>query len=117
MAVVTIHGDGSFWRDRIDQLFSGQYCGIPLGLIPIAAQHPIASRSLRSAFANAASKLLRAGAVIELDIVQLRPAIHEVNVCVVETGKQTLAPGIDHASMRAAPHLQLLARSYGNDAL
>src|ERR1700676_4994016 len=117
MAVVTIHGDRSFWRDRIDQLFGGQHCGIPLGLIPIAAQHPIAFRSLCAAFANAASKLLRAGAVIQLNIVELRSAIHEVNVCIVETWKQTLAPGIDHARMWSAPSLKMLDRSNGNDAL
>ena len=79
----------------------------PLGLIPIAALHPFALGGFRGALGDAAGKFLGAGDVVEFDAVELRSAIGEVHVGVVEARQQAPSLRVDHVSLGAAPGIHL----------
>ena len=116
MAVIAIDGHRDFGRCCVDQFFGRQFRWIPFGFVPIAAEQPSALGSFRGALANAPGKFLRASGVVEFYIVELRPAIHEMHVCVVKARQQALPGCIDHAGVGPAPGIHLLLRSDGNDA-
>ncbi len=71
----------------------------------------------RGTLTYAAGKFLRRGGIVELNIIKLRPAIHEVHVSVVEARQEPLPARIDQASVGPAPCIHLLARSDGNNAV
>src|ERR1700720_1627736 len=108
MTVISIHGHRRIGRGSVDQLFGGQLCGAPLGLIPIAAEQPAASGSLRGTLANAEGKFLRAGPIIELHIVELRAAIPKTQVGILETRQPDPPAGIEQASIGTTPRPNLL---------
>ena len=102
-------------RQRIDKLFRGDVGRRPFGLVPISSQNPFAlRRSLRS-FANQPRKLLRAGRVLQLHVVQLHSAGNEMHVRVVESRQNEFSTRINYLGLRAAPGFDLRSRTDRNN--
>src|SRR5207237_5121260 len=98
-------------------LLGRQLSGIPLCLVPIAAQDPLAFGSKFRAFPDPPGELFRAGGVIQLHVVELRPSAHEMQVSVIEAWEQQPASGINGARCRPVPRLDVGVGADGHNAV
>ena len=76
----------------------------PALIVPVAAEDPLARLRLR-AYPDAARELRLRARVLQVDVVELTAAVHEVHVGVVEARDEPAALGIDDGRIRAAPAL------------
>src|SRR5262249_25897667 len=74
-------------------------------------------RRYLGALADAAREFLRRRRIIELDTLQLLPTRHEMNMRIIESGKEKSASGVDHLCVRAAPSINVAMRADGDDAV
>ena len=117
VSVVTANRHGRSGSHRINQLFGGELRRAPFCFVPVAAEEPLAFRSLRGALRDAASKFLRAGGVVQLYVVELRAARHEVDVGIVETGQEAVPCCVDRLRIGSPPGIDILIGAHGDDSI
>src|SRR5712692_145301 len=111
VAVVSIHEYRQFGGHGIDERFGRELGRVPLGLVPIAAENPLAHLCIFVTLADATGEFLRACRIVQLNTIELRSSAHEVDVGVVEAWQKQFAAGIDDASLRTTPGSALRIRS------
>jgi uncharacterized protein len=102
MAVVATHEHRCAVRRVVDQRPGRKFCRVPLLVVPVTAEHPLA-RVRTGPFADSPRELgLRRG-VLQVDALELRTTVDEMHVRVVEPGNDASSAGVDHPGARAMP--------------
>src|SRR5262249_53703338 len=86
----------------VDQLTRGQGGRRPALIVPVAAEDPFARLRSR-ALGDPPRELGRRAGVLQVDVLELRAAVDEVDVRVVEAGNHTTPAAVDRLRVRAAP--------------
>src|SRR4029077_3130996 len=107
MSVVTLHENWSVTGDWVDEIFRRKLRVSPFRFIPAAAKNPLAFWRLGHLRRDALREFLRGWRVRKLNLLELRSALHEMDVRVIKSRQQHLAIGVDDFRFRPAPQFNL----------
>src|SRR2546428_10216075 len=109
VTVVALNENWSGSRHCVNELFSRKLRFRPFGFIPATAQNPFAFRRFSHLRRDALRELLRARSISKLNLIELRSALNEMHVRVVEARQHQLAARIDHFRFWTEPQIDLRA--------
>ena len=87
MSIVALDKNWRIPGHWIHELLSGKLRRRPFGFVPAAAQNPFAFRGLGRLRRNTPCELLRGCHIRQVNLIQLRAALDEMHMRVVESGQ------------------------------
>jgi hypothetical protein len=100
----------------VDERARRQFGRRPALIVPVAAANPLAGLG-PGARADAPGELLRRVGISEVHVVELRAAVEEMHVRIVEPGQHAPSLGIDDGRLRTAPALHRIGAADVDDAV